>query len=132
MFKCLSSVPKHAFRLQSVKSPATLIHTPRSQLCYSTAKKKPEAILTELVYGRKRIYTSLQTISKSKSATASKSRIAAPITTTPMSWEWVQPQEENTNSKQKREWYRLRQNSSGMSLLNSFKQNMREMFLPVG
>ncbi|KAI8373620.1 vitamin B6 photo-protection and homoeostasis-domain-containing protein, partial [Choanephora cucurbitarum] len=128
MFKCLS---KHAFRLHSIKSPATLIHTPRSQLRYST-KDKPEAILTELVYGRKRIYTSLQTISKSKSATASKSRIAAPITTTPMSWEWVQPQEESTNSKQKREWYRLRQHSSGISVLNSFKQNMREMFLPVG
>ncbi|CAO3613646.1 unnamed protein product [Mucor fragilis] len=96
----------------------------------SNSQTKTEPILTELVYGRKRIYTSLQTIGKTKSATASKGRIAAPVTTSPMSWEWIQPAED-TNQK-KREWYQLKQNNSGSSAFNSVKQNMREMFLPVG
>jgi hypothetical protein len=94
---------------------------------YSTEK---EPILTELVYGRKRIYTSLQTISKTKSATASKGRIAAPLTISPMSWEWVQPQEQGQTKK--KEWYELRSSRKGSSVINSIKQNMREMFLPVG
>lgn len=95
-----------------------------------TSEKEP--ILTELVYGRKRIYTSLQTIGKTKSATASKGRIAAPVTTSPMSWEWVQPPEDAQNQKQKREWYELKPSKKGNNIYNSVKQNMREMFLPVG
>ncbi|RCI01910.1 hypothetical protein CU098_002569, partial [Rhizopus stolonifer] len=65
---------------------------------------------------------------KTKPATTSKSRIAAPMATTPMSWEWIQAAED----KNKKEWYQLKQSRSGFSLVNSFKQNMREMFLPVG
>ncbi|KAI8644146.1 vitamin B6 photo-protection and homoeostasis-domain-containing protein [Parasitella parasitica] len=96
----------------------------------SNSQTKHEPILTELVYGRKRIYTSLQTIGKTKSATASKGRIAAPVTTSPMSWEWIQPAEDN--NQKKKEWYQLKQNKNGFGALNAMKQNMREMFLPVG
>lgn len=109
------------------KIPKPILRT--SIRLYSTEK---EPILTELVYGRKRIYTSLQTIGKTKSATASKGRIAAPLTTSPMSWEWVQPQEDEVKQQKKKEWYELRTNRKGSSIFNSIKQNMREMFLPVG
>ncbi|CAO0799937.1 unnamed protein product [Mucor circinelloides] len=141
MLKCLVYIPKSNLRkfptgfacnIQNCK-PIQFQKRFQSSIeqFTSNSQTKPEPILTELVYGRKRIYTSLQTIGKTKSATASKGRIAAPVTTSPMSWQWIQPAED-TNQKKKREWYQLKQNNSGFSAFNSMKQNMREMFLPVG
>ncbi|KAK4510062.1 uncharacterized protein ATC70_006231 [Mucor velutinosus] len=140
MLKCLVYIPKsHLPKCHTRLAHHTQHYKPNQfqkrfqsniEQFTSNSQTKPEPILTELVYGRKRIYTSLQTIGKTKSATASKGRIAAPVTTSPMSWEWIQPAEDT--NKTKREWYQLRQNNSGFSAFNSMKQNMREMFLPVG
>lgn len=141
MLKCLVYIPKRslqkcpttfACRIQNCK-PIQLQTRFQSSIeqFTSNSQTKHEPILTELVYGRKRIYTSLQTIGKTKSATASKGRIAAPVTTNPMSWEWIQPAEDN-NQQKKRGWYQLKQNKNGSSAINSIKQNMTEMFLPVG
>lgn len=139
MLKCLNRIPSCTVRLdQRVSLYRSFLKPSKQKRLHSidpfmsNRQKKHEPILTELVYGRKRIYTSLQTIGKIKSATASKSRIAAPVTSSPMSWQWVQPQEDNNNQKQRKEWYQLRQNKNGGSAINSIKQNMREMFLPVG
>lgn len=141
MLKCLVSIPKSNLRKFPTRFACNIQNCKPIQFqkrfqssieqFTSNSQTKPEPILTELVYGRKRIYTSLQTIGKTKSATASKGRIAAPVTTSPMSWQWIQPAED-ANQKKKREWYQLKQNNSGFSALNSMKQNMREMFLPVG
>jgi hypothetical protein len=137
MWRCLNRIPTNSvWADQRVSLCRVIRKSSHQKRLYnidpftSNTQKKREPILTELVYGRKRIYTSLQTIGKIKPATTSKSRIAAPVTTSPMSWQWVQPQEDN--QKQKKEWYQLRQNRNGTSAMNSIKQNMREMFLPVG
>jgi hypothetical protein len=137
MLRCVNKVPASSVWLDQRVSVCRFIHKSLQQKRLysidpftSNTQKKHEPILTELVYGRKRIYTSLQTIGKIKSATASKSRIAAPVTSSPLSWQWVQPHEDNR--KQKKEWYQLRQSRNGISAINSVKQNMREMFLPVG
>lgn len=107
----------HVFLLKSTMNTRRCFHS-------SLFNKKEEPILTELVYGRKRIYTSLQTIGKTKAATASKTSISSPL-----SWEWIHPED---NKEAKKEWYQLKQKKGGFSLINSTKQNMREMFLPVG
>ncbi|KAI8974059.1 vitamin B6 photo-protection and homoeostasis-domain-containing protein [Pilobolus umbonatus] len=94
-------------------------YTPIRQFirCYH----KQEPILTEHVYGRKRIYTCLPTIAKTKPGTVSKPCI------TPLSWQWS-GHEEDVNKK--KNWYEMKSQKS--SVLASMKQNWREMFLPVG
>ncbi|KAI9486879.1 MAG: vitamin B6 photo-protection and homoeostasis-domain-containing protein [Benjaminiella poitrasii] len=119
------------------RKPPSLLPSKRSfsyDLPRSSSHQRQEPILTEFVYGRKRIYTSLQTIGKTKAATASKGRIAAPVTTSPMSWEWIQPIIEDTSAskEKKKEWYQLETKPNSFSMFHSIKQNLREMFLPVG
>ncbi|KAG0797689.1 hypothetical protein G6F21_000329 [Rhizopus arrhizus] len=75
------------------------------------------------VYGRKRIYTSLPTMAKTKSPTASKTRAASPVTSSRLSWEWINPSEDNN-------YYAAKQKNSGA--VSAVKQNLTEMFLPVG
>jgi hypothetical protein len=141
MLKCINTIPKYysqksliTFRLVSHRQFHSSIKqcnkSPPPPFFSSTEPTSP--ILTELVYGRKRIYTSLQTIGKTKSATASKTCIASPVTSSPLSWEWIQPAEENQQQSSKNEWYQLKKKNPAGSIVNSVKQNMREMFLPVG
>lgn len=99
---------------------------------YSTKPKEDFSILTELVYGRKRVYTSLQTIAKTKPATVSRGVIASPVTSSPLSWEWIQSSEGKKDAKDTKSWYEVRKKSNGLNFINSVKQNMREMYLPVG
>jgi hypothetical protein len=147
MLKCINTIPKYTPNSKALVSRRLVNKRFNSSSSSSSSKPPPTTppffssteptspILTELVYGRKRIYTSLQTIGKTKSATASKTCIASPVTSSPMSWEWIQPAEENHGHQNKNEWYQLKQKKRGggiSSIVNSFKQNMREMFLPVG
>jgi hypothetical protein len=126
MLKCIHAKPKWTPLIKPTQHTMFLLkpcHTKR--LFHSTLlKRKEEPILTELVYGRKRIYTSLQTIGKTKAATASKTSISSPL-----SWEWIHPED---NVETKKEWYQLKRKRGGFNFINSTKQNMREMFLPVG
>ena len=115
MFRCIHQLPKHSYR-----------HVFRPIRLYTTDHGEP--ILTELVHGRKRIYTSLPTIAKTKSATASKSRIASPVTSSPLSWEWIHPSEE----KEGNYYATSKQKNNGLGVVSAVKQNLTEMFLPVG
>lgn len=91
-----------------------------------------KTILTEHVYGRTRIYTS--TIAKTKATTASKTSISAPISS--FTWEWLQSSNNNASTvgsthhetRQRKNY----QSSVGVNFLNGIKQNLRELFLPVG
>lgn len=112
MLRCIQHLPKGSFRL--IREPC---HYKR----FYSSNSKP--ILTELVYGRKRIYTSLPTMAKTKSPTASKTRAASPVTSSRLSWEWINPSEDNN-------YYATKQKNSGA--LSAVKQNLTEMFLPVG
>ncbi|KAI7898606.1 vitamin B6 photo-protection and homoeostasis-domain-containing protein [Cokeromyces recurvatus] len=119
----------HNKRTSLLKNTKRLFHQELPKL---VQEQRQEPILTEFVYGRKRIYTSLQTIGKTKSNSVSKGRVAAPIATSPMSWEWIQPIIEDNDKEKKKEWYQLVTNRNRFSVLHSIKQNLREMFLPVG
>ncbi|CAO3652680.1 unnamed protein product [Cunninghamella blakesleeana] len=90
-----------------------------------------KTILTEHVYGRTRIYTS--TIAKTKVGTASKTCISAPITSSTINWEWLNSDNTTTTGSphETRKSYR-RQSSMGDSFISGVKQNLRELFLPVG
>ncbi|KAL0088771.1 hypothetical protein J3Q64DRAFT_1731587 [Phycomyces blakesleeanus] len=60
-----------------------------------------------------------------------KARIASPIGNR-LAWEWLQPKDSDT-SGQASAWDRQkRRTAAGFGVLGSIKQNMREMFLPVG
>lgn len=141
MLKCINTIPRYTpnstklvFRLVNKRLTSNKAASTEPPPFFSSTEPS-SPILTELVYGRKRIYTSLQTIGKTKSATASKTCIASPVTSSPMSWEWIQPAEENHGHQSKNEWYQLKPKTRGggiASAVNAFKQNMREMFLPVG
>ncbi|KAI9312506.1 vitamin B6 photo-protection and homoeostasis-domain-containing protein [Dichotomocladium elegans] len=106
---------------------------------YVTDHKKSHTILTEYVYGRPRIYTSLQTIAKAKPATASKSRVGSPLTS-PLSWRWLQPSDKalasSLSTEISTEDDKLQHDRSNPSMIahafGSVKQSLREMFLPVG
>ncbi|RCI04355.1 hypothetical protein CU098_001233, partial [Rhizopus stolonifer] len=97
-----------------------LFQTPCTRRLYSS---KP--ILTELVYGRKRIYTSLPTMAKGKSPTASKTRAASPVTSSSLSWEWINPNEDST-------CYAEKKKKTEFGAISAVRQNLTEMFLPVG
>ncbi|KAI8393418.1 vitamin B6 photo-protection and homoeostasis-domain-containing protein [Radiomyces spectabilis] len=72
-------------------------------------------------------------MAKSKSATASKTHIAAPVTSAPLSWEWLQPVDQDPNNTSTgNSWTEKKRKSPSFGFTNSIKQNMREMFLPVG
>lgn len=128
MLRCVHSIHKSSLstsRLVLLRCPSQ----PTPRFFHATTKvksNKEEPILTELVYGRKRIYTSLQTIGKATAATPSKNSIAS----SPMSWEWIHTAEDSKETK--KEWYQIKQKRGGFNFINSAKQNMREMFLPVG
>ncbi|EIE85406.1 hypothetical protein RO3G_10116 [Rhizopus delemar RA 99-880] len=62
-------------------------------------------------------------MAKTKSPTASKTRAASPVTSSRLSWEWINPSEDNN-------YYATKQKNSGA--LSAVKQNLTEMFLPVG
>lgn len=136
--KCMHAIPKHSRNkivlVKLLTKPRRFVHSnvkesDKPGFFSSTETSSP--ILTELVYGRKRIYTSLQSIGKSKSSTASRPYIGSPVTSSPLSWEWDQSAEDSHPNK-KKEWYQLKSKKGGFSVVNSAKQNMREMFLPVG
>ncbi|KAI7855606.1 hypothetical protein BDC45DRAFT_84777 [Circinella umbellata] len=109
---------------------------------YSTQPldKKSKTVLTEYVYGRTRIYTSLQTMAKGKPATSGKTRIGSPITSPPLAWQWLQRSENKLasssteiggDSDDTMESHN-NNNNKQFQILGSLKQSMREMFLPVG
>ena len=123
MLKCVHSI--HRCQGSQNRLFLQLTSLPTKRFFQSSSVNTKDPVLTELVYGRKRIYTSLQTIGKSKSATSSR-----PCISSPMRWEWIQPAEDSKETK--KEWYQIRQKKGGFSVVNSVKQNMREMFLPVG
>lgn len=139
LLKCIHTLPRHSrsnvlvFKL--LTKPKRLLHSntnkESNKPAFFSSTETSSPILTELVYGRKRIYTSLQSIGKSKSSTASRPYIASPVTSSPLSWEWDQSSEDSHPNK-KREWYQLKTKKGGSSAINTVKQNMREMFLPVG
>lgn len=91
-------------------------------------ENKQNTILTEYVSGRTRIFTSLPT--GVGSGRGSKQCISTSITS-PLSWQWLQPQSDQMGRKQSR-WSRRREKILNLGVLNSFRQSMREMFLPVG
>lgn len=138
MLKCINLLPKHSgnklliFRLLTRPKHTSVNQNNNKTPAFFSSTEPTSAILTELVYGRKRIYTTLQSIGKSKASTTSRSCIASPITSSPLSWEWDQPAEDSHGNRPKKEWYQLKRNKGGASIINSFKQNLREMFLPVG
>lgn len=134
MLRCVHSIHKSSSSSSLSASrllPLRCHSQPTPRFLHATKVKsnnKEEPILTELVYGRKRIYTSLQTIGKATAATPSKNSIAS----SPMSWEWIHTAEDNSKENKKKEWYQIKQKRGGFNFINSAKQNMREMFLPVG
>ena len=97
---------------------------------------KSKTVLTEYVYGRTRIYTSLQTMAKGKPATSGKTRIGSPITSPPLAWQWLQRSENKLASSSTEigssDIEHQDNNNNRFHILGSLKQSMREMFLPVG
>jgi hypothetical protein len=94
----------------------------------SPAPPPPKPVLTEHVYGRTRIYTS----SLGKTKATAKTCIASPVTSPPsLTWEWLHPQDTAHGATGPHE-NRRRTPHPGASLISGVKQNMRELFLPVG
>ncbi|KAJ8659509.1 hypothetical protein O0I10_004874 [Lichtheimia ornata] len=102
----------------------------------STTRSKETSnttVLTEHVYGRTRIYTSLQTIAKAKPATSSKSRVGSSVTSPPLSWRWLQSSGSNVASSSTHIGTDNKDDQKGnVHLLGGIRQSLREMFLPVG
>lgn len=130
MFRCLSSLSRSTVHVRTGWSGAHYRPYSSSPVLQKSAQN---TILTEHVYGRTRIYTSLPTMAKTKAATSSKTRIASPVTSQPpLSWEWLQTEEDHNVASTSKLWLPQRKKGPGFGLVGSFKQNMREMFLPVG
>ncbi|RUP06734.1 vitamin B6 photo-protection and homoeostasis-domain-containing protein, partial [Jimgerdemannia flammicorona] len=88
----------------------------------------PNLLLTEYVYGRSRIYTSLPTTSKSP--TASKQSISSSITS-PLYWRWQRSRAVRPDGIPDATW-RRRRKFANLGLFAGLKANLNEMFLPVG
>ena len=86
----------------------------------STTESQDKPILTELIYGRTRIFTALAPAS-THSPTSSKSSPQAP--SSPLLWQW-EPQKSNSGVPEVR--------SPVSSFIGSIKQSLSAMFLPVG
>ncbi|KAL1936012.1 hypothetical protein VTP01DRAFT_146 [Rhizomucor pusillus] len=102
--------------------------------CRILLDQKP--ILTEYVYGRTRIYTSLPTMAKGKPATTGKTRVGSPVTSPPLSWQWLRPTVNGESVAKSTHQIGGQENSkmdtAHYGVLGSMKQNLQEMFLPVG
>ncbi|KAF7726477.1 hypothetical protein EC973_008712 [Apophysomyces ossiformis] len=98
----------------------------------SVPPNKHSTILTENIYGRTRIYTSLPTMAKGKAATTSNIRLASPVTSQPLSWEWLHNEDDHNAAPSSKSWTRKRSGIGGYGIVGTIKQNLREMFLPVG
>lgn len=105
---------------------------------YTSDAPKKTTILTESVFGRTRIYTSLPTMAKGKPATTSKTRIGSPVVASPpLSWQWLRDPPSSDNAKIAKSSTEITspgdkdQDKHG-GVLGSLKQSLREMFLPVG
>lgn len=136
----LTMLRQHVSRIQQ-RFPASCHGTRiRSTLrCHrwsSTTRSKETSnttVLTEHVYGRTRIYTSLQTIAKAKPATSSKSRVGSSVTSPPLSWRWLQSSGSNVASSSTHIGTDNKDDQKGnVHLLGGIRQSLREMFLPVG
>ncbi|CAG8605487.1 4774_t:CDS:10 [Paraglomus brasilianum] len=86
----------------------------------STTESQDKPILTELIYGRTRIFTALAPAS-THSPTSSKSTPQA--SSSPLLWQW-EPQKSNSGVPEVR--------SPVSSFIGSIKQSLSAMFLPVG
>lgn len=131
----------HVSRIQQQRLPVScqgtrIRSTLQSHRWSSTTRSKATnntTVLTEHVYGRTRIYTSLQTIAKAKPATSGKSRVGSSVTSPPLSWRWLQSSGNTVASSSTQIGNTDKDDQKGnVHLLGGIRQSLREMFLPVG
>ncbi|KAI8074943.1 hypothetical protein BC940DRAFT_1941 [Gongronella butleri] len=126
---CLCPSSAQSLRASSCHGGVSLTRTlvlPRRAFSASCAVQSGKTtILREHVYGRTRIYTS--TMGKIKSSTTTKTCIAAPVTSPRLTWEWLHTAPGSSASP-----HEQRPSSPSLSIISSVKQNLRELFLPVG
>lgn len=103
----------------------------------SLTDKKQKPILTEYVYGRTRIYTSLSSMAKGKPATSGKTRVGSSITSSPsLSWQWLMPHDKRAHANAAAAAHSIDysddRTAPRFNIVSSLRQNFTEMFLPVG
>lgn len=116
----------HQYRSLSSSTPPSQFFSATKHYSRHLANENQQSkILTEHIYGRTRIYSSRTPTAKVHSSTASQTCIAAPLT-----WEWHRTDNHSPSSTRRHDT--SRHFLTAHSLLSGVKQNLHELFLPVG